>query len=129
MRLAVPHWIIPAVSAMRSVSEDGYVRAFNAGANLATINLTPRAARANYPIYKHDRFIMDEEGVRSAIEEAGCELSPVGIAEHLALAAERVSGSARAASHPRKAAGVDYALSRPSSPATPEFVEAQNDFA
>lgn len=83
MRLRQPHWIIPAVSAMRLVSEDGYVRAFNAGANLATINLTPRAARANYPIYKHDRVIMDEERVLSAIAEAGCEVSRVGISEHL----------------------------------------------
>jgi len=83
MRLRAPDWIIPAVSAMRLVSEDGYVRAFNAGANLATINLTPRAVRANYPIYKRDRIIMDEERVLSAIEAAGCELSRVGIAEHL----------------------------------------------
>jgi biotin synthase len=83
MRLGAPHWIIPAVSAMLLVSEDGYVRAFNAGANLATINLTPGAVRADYPIYKRDRIIMDEERVLSAIEEAGCELSRVGIAEHL----------------------------------------------
>jgi biotin synthase len=83
MRLGAPHWIIPAVSAMRLVSEDGYVRAFNAGANMATINLTPSAVRADYPIYKHDRIIMDEDRVLSAIAEAGCELSRVGIAEHL----------------------------------------------
>ena len=68
---------------MRLVSEDGYVRAFHAGANLATINLTPRAVRADYPIYKRDRIIMDEERVLAAIAAAGCELSPVGIAEHL----------------------------------------------
>lgn len=83
MRLRSPHWIIPAVSAMRLVSDDGYVRAFNAGANLATINLTPRAAQANYPIYKRDRIIMDEEHVMSAIAEAGCELSRVGISEYM----------------------------------------------
>jgi biotin synthase len=83
MRLRSPHWIIPAVSAMRLVSEDGYVRAFNAGANLATINLTPDAARANYPIYKRDRIIMDEERVLSAIAEAGCEISREGIADHV----------------------------------------------
>jgi len=65
------------------VSADGYVRAFNAGANLATINLTPRAVRSDYPIYKRDRIFMDEERVLSAIEEAGCELSRVGIAQHL----------------------------------------------
>jgi biotin synthase len=83
MRLRSPQWIIPAVSAMRLVSEDGYVRAFKAGANLATINLTPSIARANYPIYKRDRIIMDEARVLAAIAEAGCEPSRVGIAEHL----------------------------------------------
>jgi biotin synthase len=83
MRLAAPHWLIPAVSAMRLASDDGYVRAFHAGANLATINLTPRAVRADYPIYKRDRIIMDEERVLAAIAEAGCEPSHVGIAEHL----------------------------------------------
>lgn len=99
MRLGAPHWIIPAVSAMRLVSEDGYVRALNAGANLATINLTPRAVRADYPIYKRDRIIMDEERVLSAIAEAGCELSGVGIAEHLrnTLVTERVSHASEAA--------------------------------
>lgn len=83
IRLRSPFWVIPAVSAMQLVSENGYVRAFNAGANLATINLTPRAVRADYPIYKKDRIIMDEERVLSAIEQAGCELSPVGISEYL----------------------------------------------
>src|ERR1043165_8976879 len=83
MRLTSPHWIIPAVSAMRLVSNDGYVRAFNAGANLATINLTPRAAQVKYPIYTRDRFIMDEERVLSAIAEAGCEPSRIGISEYL----------------------------------------------
>ena len=101
MRLAAPHWIIPAVSAMRLVAEDGYVRAFKSGANLATINLTPRAVRADYPIYKRDRIIMDEARVLSAIAESGCEISRVGIAEHLrankTLATARVSRSSDAA--------------------------------
>ena len=66
---------------MRLVSEDGYVGAFNAGANLATINLTPRAVRADYPIYKRDRVIMDEEQVLSAIEQAGCTPNASGIFE------------------------------------------------
>jgi len=83
MRLASRQWIIPAVSAMKLVSANGYVRAFQAGANLATINLTPRAVRGDYPIYKRDRVIMDEELVLSAIEQAGCQPSRVGVAEHL----------------------------------------------
>lgn len=109
MRLNAPRWIIPAVSAMRLVSEDGYVGAFNAGANLATINLTPRAVRSDYPIYKRDRVIMDEDRVLSAIAEAGCELSRVGIAEHLrnTLATERVSRSSGPASRAFEAARTD----------------------
>jgi biotin synthase len=87
MRLAMPQWIIPAVSAMKLVSGDGYVGAFNAGANLATINLTPRDVRADYPIYKQDRIIMDEELVLSAIKQAGCEVSRAGVAKYLRNAA------------------------------------------
>jgi biotin synthase len=108
LRLHAPHWIIPAVSAMLLVSKDGYSRAFNAGANLATINLTPHTVRADYPIYKRDRVIMDEERVLSAIQAAGCEPSRVGIAEHLrekdALAKGRVSHSPEAAPRPFEAA-------------------------
>jgi biotin synthase len=65
---------------------NGYLRAFNAGANLATINLTPRAVRADYPIYKRDRVIMDEERVLSAVAEAGCDVSRVSLANHLRAA-------------------------------------------
>jgi len=83
MRLASPRWIIPAVSAMKLVAENGYMRAFRAGANLATINLTPHSVRADYPIYKRDRIIMDEERVISAIEQAGCQISPLSITEYL----------------------------------------------
>ena len=103
MRLRSPHWIIPAVSAMRIISADGYLRAFNAGANLATINLTPRDAQANYPIYKSDRLIMDEARVLNAIAAAGCEPSRVGISEHVGaknfLANGRAPHSSGADSH------------------------------
>ena len=82
LRVRAPHWIIPAVSAMQLVSGDGYVRAFSAGANLATINLTPPSVRPDYPIYKRDRVIMDEERVLSAIEQAGCYPSSIGITKY-----------------------------------------------
>jgi biotin synthase len=83
MRLAAPHWIIPAVSAMKMVGHDGYARALNAGANLTTINLTPTECRSQYPIYRRDRFIMDEERVLSAIDRAGCSPSTLSISNHL----------------------------------------------
>jgi biotin synthase len=87
MRLASPHWIIPAVSAMKMVGHDGYARALNAGANLTTLNLTPTECREQYPIYRRDRFIMDEDRVLSAIDRAGCTPSTVSVSEHCRLRA------------------------------------------
>jgi biotin synthase len=81
LRLRNPSYIIPAISALNLVSEEGYVRALRAGANLATINLTPSANRNDYLLYKRNRFIMHEQRVRDAIAEAGCAISTVSIAE------------------------------------------------
>ncbi len=81
LRLRNPSYIIPAVSALKLVNENGYVRALRAGANLATINLTPATNRNDYLLYKRDRFIMHEQRVRGAIAEADCTISTVSIAE------------------------------------------------
>jgi biotin synthase len=81
LRLRNPSYIIPAISALNLVNEDGYVRALRAGANLATINLTPSTNRDDYLLYKRDRFIMHEQRVKDAIERAGCAISTVSIAE------------------------------------------------
>ncbi len=81
LRLRNPGYVIPAISALNLLAEDGYVRAINAGANLATINLTPPANREDYLLYKRSRHIMHEKRVRSAIEQAGCTISTVSLAE------------------------------------------------
>lgn len=81
LRLRNPSYIIPAISALNLVREGGYVRALRAGANLATINLTPAGNRTDYLLYKRDRFIMHEQRVRDAIEAAGCTISSVSVAE------------------------------------------------
>jgi biotin synthase len=83
LRLRNPSYIIPAISALNIVQEGGYVRALRAGANLATINLTPALARTDYLLYKRDRVIMHERRVTGAIAEAGCTISPLGVAETL----------------------------------------------
>jgi biotin synthase len=80
MRLRNPTYIIPAVSAMNLVGNDGYVRALKAGANLATINLTPSTNRSNYVLYKRDRYIMHENRVKRAVESAGCTISDKSVA-------------------------------------------------
>jgi biotin synthase len=81
LRLRNPDYIIPAISALNLINENGYVRALRAGANLATINLTPATNREDYLLYKRDRFIMHEQRVKTAIEKAGCTISEVSIAE------------------------------------------------
>lgn len=75
LRLSSPHWVIPAVSALNLCHASGYVRALQAGANLATINLTPSERRDDYPLYRRSRWIMTEERVLRAIEQAGGEPS------------------------------------------------------
>lgn len=86
LRLRNPHHVIPAVSAMNIVQSDGYVQALKAGANLATINLTPEAWRDDYLLYRRSRVIMNEQRVLDAIEDAGLEPSPVGLVESLRTA-------------------------------------------
>lgn len=87
LRLRNASYIIPAISALNIVQKNGYVRALRAGANLATINLTPPANRDDYLLYKRTRFIMHEKRVREAIEQADCAISPVSIAETMKLRA------------------------------------------
>jgi biotin synthase len=81
MRLRNPSYIIPAVSAMNLVGQNGYLRALKAGANLATINLTPSSNRSDYVLYKRERYIMHEARVKKAIEEADCTISTQSIAK------------------------------------------------
>jgi len=81
MRLRNPSYIIPAVSALNLVGRDGYVSALRAGANLATINLTPSTNRADYLLYKRERHIMHEGRVSDAIEKAGCTISKRSVAQ------------------------------------------------
>jgi len=71
LRRMRPDWMIPAVSALNLAKSGSYRRGLQAGANLVTINLTPRGLREDYLLYKRERFIMDEERVLSAIAAAG----------------------------------------------------------
>lgn len=76
LRLMRPDWIIPAVSALNLLgSSEGYARGLRAGANLVTINLTPEEIRGDYLLYKRERFIMSEDRVLTAIDEAGLKPS------------------------------------------------------
>ena len=89
LRLMRPDWVIPAVSALNLMAQDGYRHGLRAGANLVTINLTPDEMRGDYVIYKRDRFIMTEERVLDAIAAAGLTPSKTGLVDfYLENAAE-----------------------------------------
>ncbi len=93
LRLRNPSYVIPAISALNLLAEDGYVRALNAGANLATINLTPPSNRDDYLLYKRSRHIMHEKRVCTAITQAGCTISPVSLAETMRKRREMATAS------------------------------------
>jgi biotin synthase len=93
MREMHPSRIIPAVSALTLVGESGYTRALRAGANLATINLTPSRRRGDYLLYKRDRNIMTEERVLAEIAAAGCVPGRESLVRHLALRAARAAAA------------------------------------
>lgn len=89
LRLMRPELVIPAVSALNLAGKkNGYRRGLRAGANLCTINLTPEDLRADYLLYKRDRFIMTEERIRNAIEAEGLEVSEESLLAHLQGAME-----------------------------------------
>jgi biotin synthase len=77
LRLMRFDWVIPAVSALNlAQTNTGYRRGLRAGANMVTINLTPRDLQRDYVIYRRDRFIMNEERVLTAIAAEGLVPSP-----------------------------------------------------
>ena len=83
LRLMRPHWIIPSVSALNLAEPgSGYRRGLRTGANLVTINLTPPDLRADYLLYKRDRFIMTEELILAAIEAEGLKPSEQSLANY-----------------------------------------------
>jgi biotin synthase len=94
LRLRHPDWVIPAVSALNLTQPGaGYRRGLAAGANLATINLTPDRVRAQYLLYSRKRCIMTRDRVLEALEAEGLEPSPTSLVAH--YAATRASASSR----------------------------------
>ncbi len=89
LRLMRPDWIIPAVSALNLMEQDGYRHGLRAGANLVTMNLTPDDMRGDYVIYKRDRFIMTEERVLNAIAAEGLVPAATGLVEHYQARTEK----------------------------------------
>jgi biotin synthase len=71
MRLLQPRALIPTVSALEKRTAGGQLRGFLAGANVITVNFTPRDDQQRYPIYGKDRFVVDRKHTTSILSAAG----------------------------------------------------------
>jgi biotin synthase len=77
-RSALPHALIPTVSALEYIHPDGQAAGLNAGANVVTINFTPKQSRDQYAIYAKDRFIVSLDHAYKTAEKARMVLHVVG---------------------------------------------------
>lgn len=70
-RLLFPHALIPAVSALEKIKKGGQLMGLNAGANVLTINFTPKDFRDKYAIYSKERFVVSLDHAHATIAAAG----------------------------------------------------------
>ena len=73
-RLLFPRALIPAVSALEKIQKGGQLMGLNAGANVMTINFTPKDFRDKYAIYSKERFVVSLDHARRTIARAGLPL-------------------------------------------------------
>jgi biotin synthase len=73
-RMALPSALIPSVSALEKIQTGGQLMGLNAGANILTINFTPRRFQESYPIYSKKRFVVSLEHALQTIERAGLQV-------------------------------------------------------
>jgi biotin synthase len=71
MRMLMPGALIPSVSALQKRSPGAQALGFSAGANVITVNFTPKGDQASYPIYGADRFIVGRDYAANVLKEAG----------------------------------------------------------
>lgn len=70
LRILNPKSLIPTVSALEQMQEDGQYLGIMAGANVITINFSPTNQMSNYPIYGKDRFIVKPSHVFNILKRA-----------------------------------------------------------
>ncbi|MBV8911716.1 MAG: [FeFe] hydrogenase H-cluster radical SAM maturase HydE [Acetobacteraceae bacterium] len=76
-RILFPRALVPTVSALEKLRGGGQLAGLQAGANVITINFTPKDFRERYAIYSaKNRFIVSGGHARRIIEEAGLTIRP-----------------------------------------------------
>lgn len=73
-RILLPQALIPSVSALEYVHSEGQAAGLNAGANVITVNFTPKTNRDKYAIYTKDRFVVSLEHANKTAQKAGLVL-------------------------------------------------------
>ena len=71
MRILNPNWLIPSVSALEQQSVGGQSAGLRAGANVITVNFTPRNEQMSYLIYGGRRHVVSLEHMRRQLNSAG----------------------------------------------------------
>ena len=71
MRILNPGWLIPSVSAMNKLADDGQLRGVQAGANVLTANFTPESQRSIYPIYGKSRHVATLARLNAILNQLG----------------------------------------------------------
>jgi biotin synthase len=74
LRIGLKSCLTPAVSALEKLQPDGQLLGLNAGANVITINFTPRARRKHYAIYSKQRFVVSLDHALDTIRRAQLRL-------------------------------------------------------
>lgn len=76
-RILFPRALIPTVSALEKLVPGGQLAGLNAGANVITVNFTPKDCRDRYAIYSKERFVVGIDHALAIIHEAGLKVRPV----------------------------------------------------
>lgn len=71
IRLLLPQALVPSVSALEAIHNGAQARGLRAGANVLTINFTPKSHVNEYLIYGHERYIVKLNYVRDLLREQG----------------------------------------------------------
>lgn len=72
-RLLLPDALVPSVSALEALHDGAQSSGLRAGANVLTINFTPKERVGQYLIYGSDRYIVKLNYVRNLLHEQGLE--------------------------------------------------------
>ncbi len=76
-RLMFPGALVPTVSALQKLRPGGQRAGLDAGANVITINFTPKDQRDKYKIYSKERFVVGSTYAHDIIEDAGLQIRAV----------------------------------------------------